>query len=62
MRAEAAKRADVEARALDRFWAASDTRQSDVADRAISLARLKAAGLSAGDGVTGVDDEGLSLP
>lgn len=60
--AEAAKRADAEARKLDRLWASSGTRQSDVADPAISLARLKAAGLSAGDGVTGVDDEGLSLP
>lgn len=59
--AVAAKKADQETRKLDALWSLHKDRAADIADPGVSLARLKAAGLSPGDGKV-MDDEGLSLP
>lgn len=61
-KALACKRADEKTRQLDALWASHRGNPRDIVDPAISLARIKAAGLNAGDGKTAIDDQGLSLP
>lgn len=61
-KALACKRADEKTRQLDGLWAAHRRNHCDRPDPAVSLARLEAAGLKAGDGKTAVDEYGLPLP